>query len=380
MSETKHCHNSFPASASVVRASFAVVSMSDFSARSPPHIMKRGSDADDPRAPALTSVSRAVSGETFRILTRASTSAIDVSARDASGKTFVGRLDLQRAPFERFGEFARAALGDPRRERVERAFTFTFECAEENGDEYELVWRFREAEAEATLDDGAEFATTRAKTANDGKNYGAVRTGVCGMRRVESDDAFCDGGFAYEALGEALEMEARRRFNAERDGKRAIEARERANENCETALREMDALKERLAQNFLSLLNEKKKGMRKMAEELEAARAENDELKADLASARLEHSKPDVDGFVAVKGERSVDADVDEDRDESEDEYNTDDETERTRRRGRKRDASQPSQRKSQPSQSQPSQKRARNATAKKKSFLADTLALLDAD
>ena len=354
--------------------------MSDFSARSPPHIMKRGSDADDPRAPALTSVSRAVSGETLRILTRASTSAIDVSARDASGKTFVGRLDLQRAPFERFGEFARAALGDPRRERVERAFTFTFERAEENGDEYELVWRFREAEAEATLDDGAEFATTRAKTANDGKNYGAVRTGVCGMRRVESDDAFCDGGFAYEALGEALEMEARRRFNAERDGKRAIEARERANENCETALREMDALKERLAQNFLSLLNEKKKGMRKMAEELEAARAENDELKADLASARLEHSKPDVDGFVAVKGERSVDADVDEDRDESEDEYNTDDETERTRRRGRKRDASQPSQRKSQPSQSQPSQKRARNATAKKKSFLADTLALLDAD
>ena len=380
MSETKHCHNSFPASASVVRASFAVVSMSDFSARSPPHIMKRGSDADDPRAPALTSVSRAVSGETFRILTRASTSAIDVSARDASGKTFVGRLDLQRAPFERFGEFARAALGNPRRERVERAFTFTFGRAEENGDEYELVWRFREAEAEATLDDGAEFATTRAKTANDGKNYGAVRTGVCGMRRVESDDAFCDGGFAYEALGEALEMEARRRFNAERDGKRAIEARERANENCETALREMDALKERLAQNFLSLLNEKKKGMRKMAEELEAARAENDELKADLASARLEHSKPDVDGFVAVKGERSVDADVDEDRDESEDEYNTDDETERTRRRGRKRDASQPSQRKSQPSQSQPSQKRARNATAKKKSFLADTLALLDAD
>ena len=380
MSETKHCHNSFPASASVVRASFAVVSMSDFSALSTPHIMKRGSDADDPRAPALTSVSRAVSGETFRILTRASTSAIDVSARDASGKTFVGRLDLQRAPFERFGEFARAALGDPRRERVERAFTFTFERAEENGDEYELVWRFREAEAEATLDDGAEFATTRAKTANDGKNYGAVRTGVCGMRRVESDDAFCDGGFAYEALGEALEMEARRRFNAERDGKRAIEARERANENCETALREMDALKERLAQNFLSLLNEKKKGMRKMAEELEAARAENDELKADLASARLEHSKPDVDGFVAVKGERSVDADVDEDRDESEDEYNTDDETERTRRRGRKRDASQPSQRKSQPSQSQPSQKRARNATAKKKSFLADTLALLDAD
>lgn len=40
-----------------------------------------------------------------------------------------------------------------------------------------------------------------------------------------------------------------------------------------------------------------------MVEELEVARAENDELKVDLASARLEYLKFDVDGFVVVKGE-----------------------------------------------------------------------------
>lgn len=86
---------------------------------------------------------------------------------------------------------------------------FMFECVEENGDEYEFVWWFREVEAEATLDDGVEFATTRAKMVNDGKNYGVVCMGVCGMRCVESDDVFCDGGFVYEVLGEVLEMEAR---------------------------------------------------------------------------------------------------------------------------------------------------------------------------
>ena len=361
---------------------------------------------DDEDVPDIvTARTRRVDDVPCVIMTSASSSSparVDVIVREPNGTTHVGVLNFNDdAPFDGFEAFARAALGASREDDVEDeddAFVFAFERDTGEKEEIELVFRRREdvpgagAGERLGRGDGNGNGNGRASMGFD-----AVRTGVVILRReYEAVDR-------TSALARALEASEARLRRERATRARATRACEDANETNEKMSRAMDEMKEDLARRFIAVMNAKKAEMVRLRDGLDAAEMELEETRLKLAR----RAETDADGRAVGDDAGSLGVDVEDDFDDGADdgdEYTTDEDVDPTQKGGRismrkkfgKSQSqpvrpSQPSQRPSQASRSQrasthdadaPSQtttKRSKRA-AKSKSFLADTLALLDAE
>ena len=356
---------------------------------------------DEDVPPIVTARARRIDDVTCVVITSASPSSparVDVIVREPNGTTHVGTLDFNDdAPFEGFEAFARAALGASREDDDgddDDAFVFAFERDTGEKDEMELVFRRREDVP------GANAGERSGREDGNGNGNGsasmgfeAVPTGVVILKRErEAVDRTL-------ALARALEASEARRRRERATSARATRACEDANETNEKMSQAMDEMKEDLARRFIAMMNAKKAEMVRLRDGLDAAEMELEEARLKLARRVETGAVGDAAGSLGI--------DVDDDFDDGNvdgDEYTTDEDIDPTQKGGRislrkkfgksqsqSARPSQPSQRPSQASRSQrasahdadapPSQttKRSKRA-AKSKSFLADTLALLDAE
>lgn len=333
--------------------------------------------------PLLTAVTRRVSGRDVVILTTqraCDVPEIAVELRDVDdARAFAGQL----TPPRRDDASARVALTDPRRQLVDDVFEFALEsCARAN--EVELVWRYDAAAFEATFGSGARRGDGD-ESDGDGE-YARRRIGVVTLRtmthcidrtvelaRVVEERTL--GRMAAEATSAALE-----RTSAAR---RAL---------SEEATRAVEETKEDMARRFLALMNAKKMEIMRFREELASAETELEDLRARCERARGASVAGDDEG-TSTGGANGRESDDDDDAEY----YTTDEDLDPTQRGGRVSARKRFGKSQTQPTQSErggakrPSEiprasideregRAKRKVPSKDKSFLANTLALLDAD
>ena len=358
---------------------------------------------DEDVPPIVPARARRIDDVTCVVITSASPSSparVDVIVRDPNGTTHVGTLDFNDdAQFEGFEAFARAALGASREDDDgddDDAFVFAFERDTGEKDEIELVFRRREDVPGASAGERSGREDGNGNGNGNGSasmGFDAVPPGVVILTRE------CEAVDRTLALARALEASEARRRRERATSARAPRACEDANETNEKMSQAMDEMKEDLARRFIAMMNAKKAEMVRLRDGLDAAEMELEEARLKLARRGETGAVGDDAGSLGI--------DVDDDFDDGNvdgDEYTTDEDIDPTQKGGRislrkkfgksqsqSARPSQPSQRPSQASRSQrasahdadapPSQttKRSKRA-AKSKSFLADTLALLDAE
>lgn len=347
----------------------------------------------DPSPARVAACSRTVGDDECIIITHdLASDRMDVSVRVQTGDFFTGslRLEASSVPFDRFAEFSRVALTHPSRERVEGVFSFALEPIPSSREECELVWRF----SEERFDEA--FARERRTRESAGDDFASHRVGLVRLR-LETD--------AVDRVGllcEALEARAREAAVALESNAALARAFDESRATREEAVKALEETREDMARRFLALMNTKKAELVRMRDALESAEAELEDARARLERARrssAEHPSANGDASGRVlEGEHDVDDDenaVDFGDDEA---YNTtDDDMDPTQEGGRVSARKRFGKSQSQPSQPRSSQGRKRASAkptpeddakqnpkprkqSKSKTFLADTLALLDED
>lgn len=291
------------------------------------------------------------------------------------------------------------ALTSAKNKEVFDVFDFALERnqdAEEDGQRsWDLVWRFSE-EARAERFDKEEEEEEDDETVvkverKSSKSGGKMRIGVLELREDETWDAKRCGMDALACAASAEQSEARANC-AEARAKRLVLGAETSRRRADEAIEAMKETKEDVARRVMALLNAKKTEMRRMRETLDAAEAEVEDLNARLERAResgLANGTAPVEDGEGDDGGLTL---FEEDDDGGE--YTTDDEAHPTQRGERvsmrKRFGKQTQTQTQTQTQSQTqSRKRTKTAATKKqsttttrqkKSFLANTLALLDTE
>ena len=322
--------------------------------------------------------------------------AFDVTIRNGvTGARFTGSLRLHANDACDDDSDARwrstmDALTSAKSKDVSDVFDFALERSEEDGDgkRWELVWRFSEearAERFDAPEDEEEEETAVKVGRKSSKSGGKMRIGVLELREDETWDAMRCGMDAL-ACAESAERSEARANAAEACAKRLVLGAETSRKRADEAIEAMKETKEDMARRVMALLNAKKTEMRRMRETLDAAEAEVEDLNARLERARASGM---ASGTAPVEDGDDAGLTLFEEDDDS-GEYTTDDEAHPTQRGERvsmrKRFGKQTQTQTQTQTQSQ-SRKRTKTTTKKqstttrqKKSFLANTLALLDTE
>lgn len=355
-----------------------------------------------------SAVTRVISGVPHAVILtrREDVRAYDVTIRNGvTGARFTGslRMDDDRDDDD-FDDDSDArwrstmdALTSAKNKDASDVFDFALERnqdAEEDGQRsWDLVWRFSEEaraerfDKEEEKDDDETVVKIERKSSKSG---GKMRIGVLELREDETWDAKRCAMDALTCAASAEQSEARANA-AEARAKRLVLGAETSRRRADEAIEAMKETKEDVARRVMALLNAKKTEMRRMMETLDAAEAEVEDLNARLERAResgLANGTAPVEDGDGDDGGLTL---FEEDDDGGE--YTTDDEAHPTQRGERvsmrKRFGKQTQTQTQTQSQTQSqSRKRTKTATKKqstttmrqKKSFLANTLALLDTE
>lgn len=323
--------------------------------------------------------------------------AFDVTIRNgATGARFTGSLRLRANECDDSDARWRSmmdALTSAKGEDVSDVFDFALERNQDpppetdgDGKSWDLVWRFSEAARAERFDDEEETAVKVERKRS--KSGGDLRVGVLELREDEEWDATRCGMDAL-ACAESAERSEARANAAEARAKRLVLGAETSRRRADEAIEAMRETKEDVARRVMALLNAKKTEMRRMRETLDAAEAEVEDLNARLERARESGL---ANGTAPVEDGDDAGLTLFEEDDDG-GEYTTDDESHPTQRGERvsmrKRFGKQTQTQTQTQTQSQSqSRKRTKTTTKKqstttkrqKKSFLANTLALLDTE
>lgn len=315
--------------------------------------------------------------------------AYDVTIRNGvTGARFTGslRMDVRDDDSDARWRSTMDALTSAKNKDVLDVFDFALERnqdAEEDGNAWELVWRFSEearAERFDASEDEEDDETVVKVERKSSKSGGKMRIGVLELREDETWDAKRCGMDALACAASAEQSEARANA-AEARAKRLVLGAETSRRRADEAIEAMKETKEDVARRVMALLNAKKTEMRRMRETLDAAEAEVEDLNARLERAResgLANGTAPVEDGDGDDGGLTL---FEEDDDGGE--YTTDDEAHPTqtgeRVSMRKRFGKQ-SQSQSRKRTKTATKKQSTTTTRQKKSFLAKTLALLDTE
>lgn len=350
-----------------------------------------------------SAVTRVISGVPHAVILtrRDDVRAYDVTIRNgATGARFTGSLRMNDDRDADADDDSDArwrstmdALTSAKNKEVFDVFDFALERnqdAEEDGNAWEMVWRFSEETRAERFDKEEEDDETVVKTERkSSKSGGKMRIGVLELREDETWDAKRCGMDALACAASAEQSEARANA-AEARAKRLVLGAETSRRRADEAIEAMTETKEDVARRVMALLNAKKTEMRRMRETLDAAEAEVEDLNARLERAResgLANGTAPVEDGEGDDGGLTL---FEEDDDGGE--YTTDDEAHPTQRGERvsmrKRFGKQTQTQTQTQSQSQSrkrtkttaTKKQSTTTTRQKKSFLANTLALLDTE
>jgi len=347
---------------------------------------------------STSAVTRIISGVPYAVICalreddRNDARAFDVTIRNGvTGARFTGSLRLHANQCDDSDARWRStmdALTSAKSRDVSDVFDFALERSEEDGDgkRWELVWRFSEEARTERFDapeDKEEEETAVKVERKSSKSGGKMRVGVLELREDETWDAMRCGMDALACAASAERSEARANA-AEARAKRLVLGAETSRRRADEAIEAMRESKEDVARRVMALLNAKKTEMRRMRETLDAAEAEVEDLNARLERARESGL---ANGTAPVEDGDDVGLTPFEEGDDS-GEYTTDDEAHPTQRGERvsmrKRFGKQTQTQTQSQSQSRKrtktTTKQQSTTTRQKKSFLANTLALLDTE